>query len=257
MLRLAGEGSPADEVEGLVSAGVPHEGTGQTEAMEGLEPIAAHAQEAAPEGGWETQPAQQEGWETQPAAAGTWGDTASAPEGAPAGWTEDAPAPPGAPAANDWGATSETWGGAAGLSADVAPPQASDWGAEAESPGEQLPPDAILGEAAQPPAPPAEAIEEPGGEQAAEAPDAWAASEDPLAAHSAGEGSWGQTEGPPQWAEAAAETDSETAAATEEPASAFAPEVDQAFDLPAVLSVSVGPGWASLSPDQQSRLRYW
>ena len=35
---------------------------------------------------------------------------------------------------------------------------------------------------------------------------------------------------------------------------ALAPEVDQAFDLSAVLSVSVGPTWASLSPDQQSRL---
>jgi phospholipid transport system substrate-binding protein len=35
---------------------------------------------------------------------------------------------------------------------------------------------------------------------------------------------------------------------------ALAPEVDQAFDLPAVLAVSIGPGWASLSPDQQNRL---
>lgn len=35
---------------------------------------------------------------------------------------------------------------------------------------------------------------------------------------------------------------------------ALAPAVDQAFDLPAVLLVSVGLGWASLSPDQQSRL---
>jgi ABC-type transporter MlaC component len=35
---------------------------------------------------------------------------------------------------------------------------------------------------------------------------------------------------------------------------ALGPEVDQAFDLSAVLSVSVGPSWASLSPDQQSRL---
>jgi phospholipid transport system substrate-binding protein len=35
---------------------------------------------------------------------------------------------------------------------------------------------------------------------------------------------------------------------------ALAPEVDQAFDLPAVLSVSVGPGWANFSPDQQNRL---
>ena len=35
---------------------------------------------------------------------------------------------------------------------------------------------------------------------------------------------------------------------------ALAPAIDQAFDLPAVLSVSVGLGWASLSPDQQGRL---
>jgi phospholipid transport system substrate-binding protein len=32
------------------------------------------------------------------------------------------------------------------------------------------------------------------------------------------------------------------------------PEVDLAFDLPAVLSASVGPGWANLFPDQQTRL---
>jgi phospholipid transport system substrate-binding protein len=36
---------------------------------------------------------------------------------------------------------------------------------------------------------------------------------------------------------------------------ALASAVDQAFDLPAVLSVSVGLGWASLSQDQQGRLR--
>jgi phospholipid transport system substrate-binding protein len=35
---------------------------------------------------------------------------------------------------------------------------------------------------------------------------------------------------------------------------ALAPAVDQAFDLPAVLAVSVGSGWSSLPPDQQSRL---
>jgi phospholipid transport system substrate-binding protein len=35
---------------------------------------------------------------------------------------------------------------------------------------------------------------------------------------------------------------------------ALAPAVDQAFDLPAILSLSVGPSWASLSPDQQIRL---
>ena len=34
----------------------------------------------------------------------------------------------------------------------------------------------------------------------------------------------------------------------------LAPAVDQAFDLQAVLEVSVGPGWVSLTPDQQSRL---
>jgi phospholipid transport system substrate-binding protein len=35
---------------------------------------------------------------------------------------------------------------------------------------------------------------------------------------------------------------------------ALAPEIDQAFDLSGVLSVSVGLRWASLSPDQQRRL---
>jgi phospholipid transport system substrate-binding protein len=35
---------------------------------------------------------------------------------------------------------------------------------------------------------------------------------------------------------------------------ALAPAVEQAFDLPAVLAVSVGPTWANLSPDQQGRL---
>ena len=35
---------------------------------------------------------------------------------------------------------------------------------------------------------------------------------------------------------------------------ALAPAVEQAFDLPAVLSVSVGPSWASLSQEQQNRL---
>jgi phospholipid transport system substrate-binding protein len=34
----------------------------------------------------------------------------------------------------------------------------------------------------------------------------------------------------------------------------LAPAIDQAFDLPAVLAVSVGPGWAGLSAEQQSRL---
>jgi hypothetical protein len=37
---------------------------------------------------------------------------------------------------------------------------------------------------------------------------------------------------------------------------ALAPEVDQAFDLSAVLSVSVGPDWASLSPIHWA-LRTW
>ena len=35
---------------------------------------------------------------------------------------------------------------------------------------------------------------------------------------------------------------------------ALAPEIDRVFDLAVVLSVSVGPSWASLSPNQQSRL---
>jgi phospholipid transport system substrate-binding protein len=34
----------------------------------------------------------------------------------------------------------------------------------------------------------------------------------------------------------------------------LAPAVDQAFDLQAVLAISIGPSWANLSPDQQGRL---
>jgi phospholipid transport system substrate-binding protein len=35
---------------------------------------------------------------------------------------------------------------------------------------------------------------------------------------------------------------------------ALAPEIDQTFDLSVVLSVSIGPSWANLSPNQQARL---
>jgi phospholipid transport system substrate-binding protein len=35
---------------------------------------------------------------------------------------------------------------------------------------------------------------------------------------------------------------------------ALAPEVDQVFDLPLVLAVSVGPGWVDFSPEQKGRL---
>ena len=35
---------------------------------------------------------------------------------------------------------------------------------------------------------------------------------------------------------------------------ALAPAIDRAFDLPAVLAVSIGPSWASLSADQHSKL---
>ncbi len=34
----------------------------------------------------------------------------------------------------------------------------------------------------------------------------------------------------------------------------LAPSVDHAFDLPAVLQLSVGPPWSSLPPDQQNAL---
>jgi phospholipid transport system substrate-binding protein len=34
----------------------------------------------------------------------------------------------------------------------------------------------------------------------------------------------------------------------------LAPAVDQTFDLPAILAVSVGPRWVSITPDQQNRL---
>ena len=33
----------------------------------------------------------------------------------------------------------------------------------------------------------------------------------------------------------------------------LAPVIDQVFDLPAILQVSVGPTWSSLPPDQQAR----
>src|SRR5205823_6140289 len=107
--------------------------------MEGLEPIAAHAQEPAPEGGWD-----------QAAAGGSWD---SAPTG------EEAAPPSGDfGAAQDWSAEQPA--------AEPAPEQGWSDAAqpEGESAGEQLPMDAILGEAgseqpaeeAAPPEPPPE-----------------------------------------------------------------------------------------------------
>jgi hypothetical protein len=246
--ELAGEGSAADEVEGLVSAGVPHEGAGEAQQMEGLEPIAAHSQEP----GWETQPVQSEGWETQPAAAAPagmgWADTTveSAPLAESVGWADETPAPEAAVA------ESAPQGWSAGESAE-------GWGGDqpaAESPGELLPMDAIIGTAEPAEGAPAEqpgwgaeepialavaatAAEEPAPveeaapvEHVAEAPDAWASSEDPLAAQSAANDATSWSDSPPPqagWSEqqqetsVSAETAAESAAAAEAPAETEAP----------------------------------
>src|SRR5437773_2730065 len=100
--------------------------------MEGLEPIAAHAQEPVPEGGWgaETPPA--EGW-----AAGAAPESAAPAE---AGWADETPEPPAAEApsgdfgaAQDWSASSESqgWGGEQKPAAtDGGWGESGSWGAE-------------------------------------------------------------------------------------------------------------------------------
>jgi chemotaxis protein histidine kinase CheA len=147
-----------------------HEGAAEAKAdpMEGLEPLAAQAHQPA---SWDSAPTAEgnaAGWADEAAPAQPAQDWTAAPEGAPAE----------APAGEGWG-TEQGW-------ASETP---------AESAGEQLPPDAILGEAdviegfeAAPgweSAPPAEApppAEQPAAPSEAEAPDSWASIADPLAA---------------------------------------------------------------------------
>jgi len=168
--EVAGDGTAADAVEGLVSASVAHERAAEARQMDGLDAIAAQ----------------------EPASAG-----------AGQGWA----GPILAPADGVW---EQAGGGQTGWDVSAPTPSAG-WGAEpavdvSDSPGEALPPDAILGTApildpveessdAQPavdaaPAWEASAAETPVSEDTgqsreqaheAEAPDAWGSMDDPLA----------------------------------------------------------------------------
>jgi len=174
---VAGDGAAADAVEGLVSASVAHEGATEARQFDGLDAIAAQEPASADAGeGW-TGPILMASADSPAPGEGAW---EQAGEGQ-TGWDVSAPTPSGG------------W---------VAEPamDASD------SPGEALPPDAILGTApilgpagessdAQPPQdaapawespeaaiPPAEETAEPREEaHEAEAPDAWGSMDDPLA----------------------------------------------------------------------------
>lgn len=267
---FAGEGSAADEMEGLESASLSHAGAPEAAAapIEGLEPIAAHAQ------------AQGEGWETQSTGetAGGWADTAeSAPADPAAGGWADEPAAPAAEAAQDWSsAPADAWGeqpaaeaggeqlpmdaiigtaeseaaaeaapeAAAEAAHEAAPEAAPEWGAapaeEAAAPAaddlpmSEEPPPAGEPAAAQEPEAPAAAANE------AEAPDAWAASEDPLASHESSGGdlaAWGAAmPAEPAWGEQAP-------AAAEAPAEAEAP----AAEAPA--ETEAPPEWGEVPPE--------
>src|SRR5713226_1871170 len=79
-----GAGSAGDAVEGLVTASVRHEGAAEAGQIEGLEPIAAHAQAPLPEGGWGAESASAEAWQGEAAPAEAWqGEAISAESAAP------------------------------------------------------------------------------------------------------------------------------------------------------------------------------
>jgi hypothetical protein len=230
--EIAGEGTSADAVEGLESASLAHEGAAEAKAdpMEGLEPLAAQAHQPA---SWDSAPTAEgnaAGWADEAAPAQPAQDWTAAPEGAPAE----------APAGEGWG-TEQGW-------ASETP---------AESAGEQLPPDAILGEAdviegfeAAPgweSAPPAEApppAEQPAAPSEAEAPDSWASIADPLAAQHdqaandtsewgesapKSEASWRETEQPAE-EQAAREQAAQEQAAQEQAAQEQAAEEQAALE---------------------------
>ena len=174
---VAGDGAAADAVEGLVSASVAHEGATEARQMDGLDAIAGQEPATAEAG---------EGWT---------GPILMAPADSPA------------PADGGW---EQAGGGQTGWDVS-APTPSGGWGAEpamdaSDTPGEALPPDAILGTApilgpaeesgdAPPPQeaapaweapaaaiPPAEETGKPLEEaHEAEAPDAWGSMDDPLA----------------------------------------------------------------------------
>ena len=281
--EVAGEGSAADSIEGLESGGIPHEGADAAAQMDGLEPGAAQAQEPAPEGGWgEAAPA--EGWQAE--------DPAASAAPAAEGWSEEAPASPAAQApasdfgaAQDWSAAQEQ---AEGLNGEEPPAAqaAAAWGSEqgwraeqpaesspGESPGEELPMDAIIGTA--------EAVEggqeasawgdaapagEPAQEQAeaeaaadhqpsADAPDAWASSDDPLAAEAEVPAS-GEAAPPEQaWGDAAPAADNAEVGHVVAPSTdKFAPAgaAARAEEAPAATETEAPPEWGD-APAEESQ----
>jgi Type II secretion system (T2SS), protein E, N-terminal domain len=189
--EVAGEGAPGDEVEGLVSASLAHEGAAQARQMDGLDAIAAQEPAFADAGSGWTGPILTS--DAPAVASGAWKEIRRGQTG----WDVSAPAPSGgwaaepAPPVDRWSA-----------------PGGESWGLDA--PGEALPADAILGTAPilaaaenggaaaqpEPAAPESPILESPSSEppvemdagsfgQETEAPDAWASMDDPLAAQAA------------------------------------------------------------------------
>jgi hypothetical protein len=220
--EVAGQGAAGDEVEGLISASVTHHGAAEARQMDGLDAVAA-PDSANPDAGqgWtgpilaspEGATASDNGWGKAGEGQTGWDVVAPVPEG---GWGTE----PAAEASGGWTGPLESWGSAPPESPSAVPGWSSpDPANERDAPGEALPPDAILGTAPilgpadhgtdapqsdrgpdtaagslawEASAPETVASEPPVfvddatvPEQAheAEAPDAWASSEDPLAAH--------------------------------------------------------------------------
>ncbi len=205
--EVAGEGVAGDAVEGLVSASVAHPGAAEARQMDGLDAIAAPEPAAGDSSGW-TAPIE--------TANGTDGQT---------GWDVSAPAPDGGWGAEPAASSSSGWTGpvaADGWTRSSPASRSEGWAfpasdSDSEAPSETLPADAILGTAPilgpseetaaesaaseEPaPEPEPEAREAPPMEppssgppfevhdagSEADAPDAWASSEDPLASHPPG-----------------------------------------------------------------------
>jgi len=189
---VVGEGAAGDEVEGLVSASLLHEGSAQpARQMDGLDAIAGEEPALAEAGSGWTGPILTS--DAPAVASGAWKEIRRGQTG----WDVSAPAPSGGWAAEP-APTVEGWSAPGGES----------WGLDA--PGEALPADAILGTApivaaaedasgeAQPdPAPAGSAtspilqspssdppveMDAPFPAHETEAPDAWASTDDPLAA---------------------------------------------------------------------------
>ena len=224
---VVGQGSAGDEVEGLVSASLAHEGAAQARQMDGLDAVAEQEAALADAGSGWTGPILSS--DAPAVASGAWKEIRRGETG----WDVAAPAPSSgwaaepAPAADAWSA-----------------PGGDSWGLDA--PGEALPADAILGTApivaageegngeAQPdPAaagsatldspilqspssePPIEMESEPPAHET-EAPDAWASTDDPLAAQASVDDPLESRPPPPEDSLAEAGSLSDPLAASEE-----------------------------------------